>query len=274
MSKFVPSLFGGNKGKLSLGFVFVMLASLALVVMSASGVFSAGYSIQAHEPSITLSPDAATCGDLPDKFTVSIYNEEGYGIYNVKIYSALTNIDDLVCGPAPEGWTFEGFKFGIYCEYLTNPQEDYVIDLGESLDFTFDATINQDDCESSFRITTLDNEAIVTGSGQGTEVDTRLSLKVDCTDPIINKDVGQPKIECDEEGCDWWISGETIIEFLASDSKEDDECNIGMDYCEYEVYIDGEYSEIYSDLFNSDEGESIVWEEQFNEDSNHEIKVV
>lgn len=259
-------------------------------MMFSIGFGSADFGVMSHSAFVTLSPEFASCEDgYPNQFNVNIFNDGSagdYDIYNVKIYKAQTNIVALTCGAAPAGWTTTGvLEYGLYCEYVTDPLGDFVIEQGEDLNFTFDAVLDQVDCTSTFRITTLDNEAVVTGEGDGSEVNTYKILTVDCEKPVISKDVGFPKIlldsnlNCDSgsEVCDWWMNYETGIDFLVTDNfnpDDDQNCNLGMDYCEYEVSIDGEHSQEYSDVFNSDVGENIEWAEYFLEDSNHVIELI
>ncbi len=271
------SIFIKKKVKLGAGsfnLLTLMLTAVFAIAVFSANVFSDGIGTFAHTPEITLSPNIANCNqDLQTQFTVNINNTGGYGIYNVKIYKAPPNINSLTCGLAPSGWNSLGFQFGLYCEYVTDPQASNTIDVGESLNFTFEASVNQSDCKSTFRITTLDNEAIVTGSGNGTEVNTYRDLRVDCSEPELEKMVGEPNITCGEgEECDYWITNNSIIEFWAFDNETTDKCNTGIDYCKWEVLIDGSDS-IYSDRNDTDANET-HWPLQFNEDSQHKIIAV
>ena len=224
-----------------------------------------------HNATVTISPNIANCDTIPSEYTVNIENDGGsdsYGIYNVKIYKAQTNIVDIICGPAPSGWTFDGFKFGLYCEYSTNPEGTDVIENGENLDFTFNASVVQEQCASTFRVSTLDNEAIVAG-GSGAEKDHYLQLLVDCTDPVLEKVVGLPKIPGPVDGWDYWINANTTLYFTVTDSTSLDECNLGVDYCEYVVIRDG--TVISNRNLTFENGEVLKWEDSFDEDCNHEI---
>lgn len=263
-----------SRGVSSFYFIFVsILVSILFFVVTFTSA-DGDVSVQAHTPVVTLTPGFATCTAIPSQFTVHVENTNlnNFGIYNVKIYKAPANIASISCGSAPSGWTFTGFQFGLYCEYVTDPQGNFTINQGEpGLDFTFDATINQSNCVSSFKITTLDNEAILTGQGEGAEVNTIKNLTVDCSAPKINKTVGQPKIVCEENGCHWWITQDTIIDFLAYDNQ--DKCDVGLDYCQWDVYIDGEFSKTYSNKDNANQAIK-EWSLQFGEDSEHEINVI
>ena len=218
-----------------------------------------------HEATVTLSPNISSC-DIPTKFTVNITNNAGYGIYNVKIYKAQTNILDITCGPAPTGWNFRGFQYGQYCEYDTDPNGSYVINPEESLTFTFNATLTQTECVSTFRISTLDNEAIITGHGQGEEENHYLDLNVDCHAPNITKIVGSPKIP--GVGFDWWVTSNTLIKFSASDSGQ---CDLGMDYCRYRIIFDN--SPGAWNIVNSTNGDTVAWQFYLQNDSVHKIEV-
>jgi len=253
----------------SIMFLFIIISCLFIVP-----VFGRDIGILSHDSLVTLNPNVANCNqDLPNEFTLNIYNSQGYGIYDIKILKPATNIVDLTCGDAPVGWDkLPGY--GNFCRYSTDPYGDYVIEDGEDLDFTFEATLDEEECFSIFKVSTLDNEGIITGTGEGEEKQQELTLRVDCSNPIITKTIGEPNIF---EDFFHWITQNTFIDFLVTDNYDPDDnenCNLGLDYCEYEVYIDGVYSVEYSNIYNSEEGEDIDWTEQFNEDSEHEIRLV
>ena len=248
----------------------VVILALAFIVASVSYMMPA---LADHTATVVLTPQIASCGDLPNMFTVSITNTGGYGIYNVKIYKAQTNIEDITCGPAPSGWDFEGFVSSSYCEYeVIDPYGSDVIDNGETLDFTFQATIDQDNCESIFRISTLDNEGVVTGgASQGVEKNHYKTLKVDCVDPTIEKTVGEPKIA--GNGFDWWVTDETLITLTAYDNTTTSPCNLGLDNCSWRVTVDGvagNWQTVDNDTPNDP---IITWEFNFVDDSNHYLEV-
>ena len=264
------------------------LSSLVVIIMFIWSLIPGsvgGVEPKEHDATVTLSPDVANCDPLPTEFTVNIENTGGagsYGIYNVKIYKAQTNIVDLTCGPAPTGWTFNGFKFDTYCEYETDPLGLYVIENGENVDFTFDAIINQTDCVSTFRVTTLDNEAIVTGSGEGEEENHYKNLEVDCTDPLIHKvldDSNTPSIDADGTGIGvcppsdqnpgdvCWITKNTEIDVHADDNAL---CDLGVDYCEFSYTVDGSPGPSW----NVDDTDGEVFETiKFDEDSVHVLTI-
>jgi hypothetical protein len=258
-------------GIAKIGSVMVVLLALtfALSVYVAPVVADHNIGATAHDASVTLSPGIASCGAIPNKFTVNVANTGGsssYGIYNVKIYTAQTNIVNLTCGSAPTNWTFNGFKFDSYCEYETDPQGNDVIEDGENLDFTFDALLNQSNCTSTFRVSTLDNEAIV-GSGQGEEEDHFLTLLVDCSPPEIFKKVGMPKLP--GQGFDYWITQNTMIHGSATEYNT---CDLGFDYCEIVYSVDGGL--LITETFN-DSIPGMLWNYtwDFDEDSKHDILI-
>ena len=261
------------------GFLLIGFVAISLLSLSNFSTLAQGAEPLSHDPIITISPNIASCGDLPNDFTVNVYNDGGYGIYNVKIYKAQTNIVDLTCGDAPPGWIFKGFLFGLYCEYETNPEGNDVINATEYVDFTFEAVIDQEACVSTFRITTLDNEAILTGGGQGTEENTFLDLNVDCEDPTLYKEVIGPQVgnpTCPpssdgfpDEEC-WVANHETEIYIQVFD--EEDPCDLGIDFCTYQIYLDGALH--YEDTMNPGEPVPFMdWTVVFTEDSVHDLYI-
>ncbi len=240
-------MFIGKKadiGIIALSILIIIAAAILIVpatgedVITGDVVAEGDIGILVHSPRMALSPDIANCNDIPTTFTVNIENEEGegyYDIYNVKIYKALTNIVTLTCGSSPTGWVLgededgNELQYGLYCEYKTNPNGNYTIDTGNNLNFTFNAALlDDDDCVTTFRITTLDNEAIITGTGNGSEINTFLDLKVDCESPITNKTLGWPK---KEDGNLEWINSITNITLNATDMSE--ECQVGVNRTYY-----------------------------------------
>lgn len=255
--------------------VFRFLGIFLIAVFALGVVAAEDFGVMNHESNVTMIPGVAKCDDNLNTFTVNIENSGNeYDIYNVKIYKALTNIDDLVCGPPPSGWTFEGFKFGLYCEYLTDPFGVNVISPGQDLDFTFDASIDRTTCISVFRVTSLDNQAIVTGSGQGQEVNQFPELYLDCADPLIIKEVGHPKV-LGTGLFDWWISQDSVIDFTVVDNQSPIEpgCDLGLDYCEYSLYVDDVLQSGYPKTYDNNK-DLLTWSDQFDEDSEHRLEVV
>src|SRR3989344_5007671 len=94
-----------KSGKTKIAIFFLILAAFfSLSILTVFGV-AADRELQAHVPIITIDPNIANCReDFPNEFTINVENTDGSGIYNIKIYKALTNIDELTCGDAPSGW--------------------------------------------------------------------------------------------------------------------------------------------------------------------------
>jgi hypothetical protein len=248
---------------------FKFLGAFLLVVLMV-GFVSAEFSIMTHDAEVTLSPEIASCGDVANEFTVNIENTDGYGIYNVKIYEAETNIEELTCGPAPDGFSFLGFQYDSYCEYETDPYGEYPIEDGEDVDFTFDAVLSQEDCVSTFIITTLDNEGII-GEGEGIEVETELELIVDCEIPVITKTIGDPKVAGDITNFLWWITQDSLFEV---DVTEYDECDLGLDYCLIKYTLDGDESFVIVDADGLDGALDWSYEWDYDEDSEHFLEIL
>jgi len=240
-----------------------------LLVVFAFGFASAEFSTSSHTPSVTLSPEIASCGDVANEFTVNIANTAGYGIYNVKIYEADTNIVDLTCGAAPTGFVFLGFQYDSYCEYETDPYGTDPIENGENVNFTFDAILSQDDCISTFLITTLDNEGII-GSGDGEEVETALDLVVDCEKPVILKTIGDPKIIGDITNFLWWITDDSLFEILVTDN---DTCDLGLDSCLIVYTLDGVTTTVEVNDTGLAGDPSWSYEFTYDEDSSHFLEI-
>ncbi|RME31650.1 hypothetical protein D6789_02070, partial [Candidatus Woesearchaeota archaeon] len=289
--------------KLLIAVLFAMM--LALSAWSVS----AGIGAANHDPVVTLNRDVANCDESLDdyEYVVSVSNnmDNGYGIYNVKIYKGSAGIYQVSCGDAPAGWTcFDGdsdgtcdLKYNLYCEYETTPAGPNVIRYGDApVDFSFDISLVDEaavaaDCGTDFRITTLDDEGIAS-PGEGVEVETMERLNVDCADPYIEKKlIGEaiPLTSCALESqnsidgtCDWWITQATEIDFSAQDTTKADQCNLGVDYCEWRYYWDGELVEDNPYCEGTQEadgwcrltnGGSLDWALQFGEDSEHDIEV-
>ena len=81
------------------GFGNLGLVAIALVAVSLFAVLNVGVSgqgILGHTSAVTLTPDQASCGDIPNEFTISVENTGGAGdIYDVKIAKTQVNIQSL-----------------------------------------------------------------------------------------------------------------------------------------------------------------------------------
>jgi len=283
MAKFnhQKTFFNSFGGKISLLFLTLILF--------------AGFVSAEHDTTVTIDPNQARCGDLPLDYVVSITNngDSTDSILEVRIYDDVDNdglrdpgIVDFTCGNAPVGWTkFDELALNHYCRYTTPVNNSAKISPGETVDFTFNANLDDSSleaCGNNFRIATIDDKFPADGTLKTKFVD----IKVDCSAPILEKTVGSPKIlmsqaECDSgpfqgegnDACNYWITQDTLIDVSGSDSREADECNLGLDYCEVTYSLDGgqEQTEIYTEL----NGENF-WNPEsfnFNEDSEHVIKV-
>jgi len=236
-----------------------------------------------HDAIITITPSTANCNHLGNTFTVNIKNNltSSDSIFEVRIYSGTAGIVDFDCGPIPNpNWRLYNLvEEEGYCEYKTNWDGPYAIGPGEDLDFTFDAVMSSGACSSQFLISTLDNKR-----PEGEHEYNWPEVKIDCTDPEIEKTVGDPKIAGD--GFDWWITQDTNIHVTATDSTDDNECNLGLDYCRYTYQVDGsddpdfeeecelDFGGEYEDgwcIFEN--GETINFDFLFNEDSVHDIEI-
>ena len=231
-----------------------------------------------HTATVTISPDIANCNELGNTFTVTVTNNAGSAdnILQVEIYKALTGISSFTCGPAPSGWTL--FEYTDRCIYVTGLNSQDKIGPGESLDFTFDAVMSSDSCTSDFIVVSVDD-----AEPTGDRVTNTVSVSIDCSAPVITKTVGDPKLP--GVGFDWWITQDTNINVLAKDSKDDNACNLGLDYCRYTYTVDGNpdpdfatecegFGGTYDDgwcVFKN--GETLNFNFKFNEDSEHEIKI-
>ena len=200
-----------------------------LAFLSVFMVFSlslAPNALAAHDAIISISPEVANCDVLGNTFTVNVENsgDSVDDIFEVRIYdesyTETYGIVEFQCGPAPAGWTLYDFTddYG-YCEYKTPQFGAYVIEPGESIDFSFDAVMFMENCYSKFLISTLDNAVPIGQHEYYTP-----QVNIDCTAPTLEKTVGTPKIP--GVGFDFWITQDTIIGVTAD---EDAQCDLGLD---------------------------------------------
>ncbi len=245
----------------------------------------------AHDTVVTVSPDYARCGDLPLEYTINVYNKDtsADSVREVRIYDDVDGdgqrdpgIVDFQCGPAPTGWTLDDrLALYNYCHYETGVAGGYMIDPDEDLDFSFSAQLDDsslEECGNEFKIASIDDKIPI-----GEVVFKFPKILVDCSDPVVTKAVGTPKVlisapGCDEgpfqgEGetaCDWWIRHGTEIE---TEATEYDECDLGLDYCEITYTVDGgaPITQVHADF----EPETYDWDYDwdFDEDSVHVIEI-
>ncbi|MFH1728951.1 MAG: myxococcus cysteine-rich repeat containing protein, partial [Pseudomonadota bacterium] len=257
-------------GKLSLLFIFTILfATMAFA---------------AHEAVVTIDPDMASCDIAGDStvFTINVLNNgpvEGDSIMQVEIPRPSTGIDlgSFTCGAEPDGWTYLPWPLGDRCIYVTQLDSAYKIDYGDSLNFTFSATITSTEaCGSFFTVATVDD-----AQPEGDRDTSPLNVSIDCVDPVVEKIVGTPQIlmsdpACDlgpfqgtdNQACNYWITQDTVIDVLAYENQ--DECNLGLDYCQWRYTLDdgtpSEWMPYYADG-------SVSFDFSFDEDSEHYIEI-
>ncbi|MFH0954836.1 MAG: hypothetical protein V1777_01930 [Candidatus Micrarchaeota archaeon] len=227
---------------------------------------------RAHNATVTISPGIANCSQLGNDFNVTIANaaDSPDNIFEVRIYKSVAGLSDFSCGPAPTGWQLFDFTetYG-YCEYKEVPGEpNNKIHPGESLDFSFTATMSSNACASVFQISTLDDAQPI-----GEHEFNYPQVLIDCTDPVLQKTVGQPNQlidpNCDPNTttCDYWVSQQTQIGFSATDHQ--DQCDLGIDYCDWTITLDGQPLNSGTE----ENGPDLNFGFQFSEDSHHVIAV-
>ena len=218
-----------------------------------------------HDVTITISPNIANCGQLGQTFTVNIANDPGIfdDIFEVRIYNGTGSLSNFSCGPAPHGWDVQLDPYG-YCDFETERYGPYVIEPGENLNFTFDATMISTACNTTFEISTLDNAQPGSHEFRYPVVD------IDCTPPLITKILGTPNVSCDPQlGCDYWVTEQTLIELWASDDQDPNHCDQGIKHCKWRVTLDG----VPGDWNYEQNGPIVNWDFNLQNDSNHLIEV-
>jgi len=248
----------GFKNNILLG-VFAVVFMLSLISVSSNV-------LAAHDTTVTINPDVANCDQLGNTFTVNVKNDAptgGDSILQVEIYKALAGLSDFVCGDAPTGWTL--FSYTDRCIYVTGLSSGDKIAPGEDLDFTFNATMEKPSsgCTSDFIVVSVDD-----ASPTGDRVTKVVSVNIDCTDPVIEKTVGTPKI--DGDGFFWWITQSTQIDITGSDSN--DTCDLGMDYCIWRYKVDGGSWNDWETHYPGCDG-NVSFTISFSEDSVHDIQI-
>lgn len=261
--------------------IVISLVAVSFVPTSSGQSNEGGYIITSHNTSVTISPNISNCGDLPTNYKLSIFNDGPDNIREVRIYEDIDGdgitdpgIVSFECGPVPNSnWTLDDRRDPYqYCQYETTVNNPAMINPGESLDFTFNAVLDDTNlqCGNQFKVATIDDK-IPEG-----EVRYKFPLiQVDCSDPQLEKTVSDPKVlidpgcNSDTTTCDYWVDRDTSIEFWASDTTEADECNLGLDYCEWRITLDGVPGEWQTEV----NGPELHWNlPEFEEDSNHLIE--
>jgi len=238
---------------------FFLSLLIVLMILGTSSVAAQ------HDADVTISPDIANCDELGNNtFTVNVKNNAGSDdhILQVEIYKALAGISNFTCGAAPTGWTL--FSFTDRCIYVTELNSPDKIAPGEDLDFTFDAIMSSDSCESEFIVVTVDD-----ADPTGDRVTNKVTVDIDCTPPEITKDVGEPKI-ANGNDFNYWITQNTLI---TAHATEDNNCDLGLDYCEITYTVDGgaPVTEVYQDFYPETYSWDYEW--NFDEDSVHVINI-
>ena len=243
--------------------------SLILVVATVAGVFLLNYAVPvlaAHEATVKITPNIANCSQLGNTFTVNVKNNGASTdkILQVEIYKAIAGLSNFVCGDAPSGWTL--FSYTDRCIYVTGLNSPDKIAPGNSLNFTFDATMSSGSCTSDFIVVTVD-DAI-----PGVRNTYHAIVNIDCIKPDISKVVGDPKI-WDGGTFDWWVREDTLIEIEAHDSTSTNSCNLGLDYCRWRVTVDGVVGGWNYEDNDTVNDPLITWDFDFDGDSNHYLEV-
>ena len=146
------------------------LVSFIIIILIAS-LLNLTFVLAAHETDVTIDPSSASCGDLSQTYTVTIENlnltNSTDNIREVRIYddsdlngSRDPGIVDFQCGAAPSGWSLEDKLASFnYCQYETTVVSPDRIMPGDSLDFTFNATLDDTNaqCGNLFRVASIDD---------------------------------------------------------------------------------------------------------------------
>lgn len=253
---------------------------LASIVLIAAVVLSAMSVSAEHDTQVSISPDIANCGDLSQTFTVSITNLGPDSVREVRIYDDVDGdgsrdpgIVDFQCGAPPDGWTLDDrLALFNYCQYEIAINDPRKIDENETEEFTFTATLDDtnSECGNEFKIATIDDKQPL-----GEVVFKFPFVQVDCSDPEVTKVVGEPRVLMDDtcnpdvQTCDFWITQSTVINVSAVD--DDDECDLGIEYCQWRYTLDDNDPEAWETIEASNG--VVEWNIQFDEDSEHFIEI-
>ncbi len=189
-----------------------------------------------HTSSVEITPTWVDPGVEYD-FTVGVEHSTGSDpIREVRIYNNTPGHTDFLCGPAPSGWDLndQSGKYN-YCQYQTG---DSYIHPGETLNFTFEAKMTEEECSVDtcihyFRTATIDIK-----EPEGDVYYNYPEVYVDCFDPVTVKTYGDPKYPADmNEGAAYphWISTSTPITLTATDNTS--ECDSGVKVTMYRDFI-------------------------------------
>jgi hypothetical protein len=227
-----------------------------------------------HEAIVTISPDIANCEELGNIFTVNVENNatSQNDLLQVEIYKALAGISDFTCGPAPLGWNYLPWPGEDRCIYVTGLYSPDKIAPGENLDFTFEATMSSDACQSDFIVVTVDD-----AYPQGDRDTNLVNVLIDCTDPTLYKYLDGPYVGDCPDGSyidhgDCWVQdhGTWIMPQVYDD---EDQCDLGLDFCTYRIWLDGNLT--FEHTFDpADPTTGIGWEFVFEEDTVHILEIV
>jgi hypothetical protein len=218
-----------------------------------------------------------------NEYTITVHNnyDSSDSIREVRIYRDVDGdgypdqgIVNFECGLAPDGWTLDDrTELYQYCQYETTIYGGNMIDPNETETFTFLATLENitEQCGNSFKVATIDDVVPI-----GQVVFKFPFIWVDCSDPVLYKEVEGPQLgPCppgEGEEC-WVMDHETDIHVQVYDHPEYDECNTGLDYCIYRIYLDGTLH--FEHMFDPEETTSgIGWTLNFTEDSVHTLEII
>ena len=223
-----------------------------------------------HTATITISPNITNCNELGNTFTITVKNNANSldSIWTVDIYKS-TGVTNFSCGDAPSGWYLADYSTTGLCRYTASDISSY-IDPGEQLNFTFYAVMSlATECTRTFHVATLDNQT-PTGQYQHNYP----TVSVDCKQPKISKSItsgnylGVCPPENQSPGDFCWMTHGTIRITV----YDNDTCDLGIDYCEWNYTVDGE--EGSSGIVQGNGEKEIEFNITFDEDSVHILNII
>ena len=234
------------------------------LVISVTPVFSE-ISTMSHTSEASLEPEWSAAGALME-YTVTITNDGPDTVDEVRIYKN-GNYENFSCDEK-SGWELYYIGALDACFYVHNPDN---IPSGENETFNFSAktSVNpKDTCQLKWKFETRDDKDYWQYIYDTTSIDSN--------PPNITKSVGTPQSgPCppgDNQEC--WVTQDTMITVQVTDDYLDTECDSGIDYCTYSIYLDDNPNPIYNHTFNPVDPEmNIGWTLNFNEDSKHTLKI-
>ncbi len=254
-------------GRVKKSLSFVSVVFFVVLCMCSALVFAE------HDSSAELQPEWSSAGQTMD-YTVTFYNNvtSPDDIGEVRIYKN-ENYENFVCEPE-SGWSLNYINTSIFeaCLYVRSPD---IIVPGGSETFEFSAMTSVDPidtCSLVWQFETRD----VTWPYQGAIKYLSDTTSIDSKPPNITKTVGVPQFgPCppgDGEEC--WVTQSTNIIVQVTDDYPDTECEGGIDYCTYKIYLDDNPIPIFEHTFDPAEPEmNIGWVVNFTEDSKHTLEI-